>query len=440
MTYTAVAGGGNWNDPATWGGTSGYPVAGDTAVLNASSGNVTVNVASACDNLNCTGYTGTLTHAATLTIYGNLAFSAGMTLTDSGGSLIVFAATTTGKTITSAGKTPWRIQFNGSGGEWTLQDDLTAGPYYPSSITCTAGTVVLNGHTLTSPDGGWNISGSGFVITGGSGGLSAGFYSLTIGSGVVVTFTTGGIFACSNLTVDGTLTFSGAGYINSWGGNIALGSNFSGDQVTLTIRGGVGKTLSSVNPIGALVIGLDWYWANCGVTLASDVEVKGDVTIVANASYSVTLALDSYTLTIGGDFENNETFDAGTGTVEFNDASQESIVRGSTATTFNVLKCQAAGKTVKFKASQTVTVASFDFDGADGDLITLDTDTGADTWTLSDSSGTDSVTYCDIHRSAAAGGATFLAYTSDGNVDGGGNTGWSFSAAEPAGNMMLMFH
>ena len=62
-TYTAVAGGGNWNVAATWGG-GGFPVAGDTAILNATSGQVTVTGTDAvCLILNCTGYANTLTIA-----------------------------------------------------------------------------------------------------------------------------------------------------------------------------------------------------------------------------------------------------------------------------------------------------------------------------------------------------------------------------------------
>ena len=52
--YTAIAAGGNWSNPATWGGTGvQYPHAGDTAIINATmTGTVTVNVTSACEVLN----------------------------------------------------------------------------------------------------------------------------------------------------------------------------------------------------------------------------------------------------------------------------------------------------------------------------------------------------------------------------------------------------
>jgi len=94
---------------------------------------------------------------------------------------------------------------------------------------------------------------------------------------------------------------------------------------------------------------------------------------------------------------------------------------------------------VKFKASQTVTVTTFDFDGGVGDKILLDTDTGSGTWTLSVSTGTVSVTYCEIYRSTATGGATFEAFTSNGNYDGGSNAGWDFGGEVVVGPFPTFF-
>ena len=49
-------------------------------------------------------------------------------------------------------------------------------------------------------------------------------------------------------------------------------------------------------------------------------------------------------------------------------------------------------------------------------------------WTISDASGTNSVSYCSITDSTATGGADWLAYTTNGNTDNGDNTGWVFTA------------
>lgn len=73
--YTAVPAGGNWNSNATWTSTppGTFPVSGDTAILNGTSGQVTVTGTDAvCLILNCTGYANTLTIAngRTLTVFG----------------------------------------------------------------------------------------------------------------------------------------------------------------------------------------------------------------------------------------------------------------------------------------------------------------------------------------------------------------------------------
>ena len=47
-------------------------------------------------------------------------------------------------------------------------------------------------------------------------------------------------------------------------------------------------------------------------------------------------------------------------------------------------------------------------------------------WTITQASGTVDAINCDIRKSIATGGAIFNAFTSIGNVDGGGNTGWTF--------------
>jgi hypothetical protein len=91
--------------------------------------------------------------------------------------------------------------------------------------------------------------------------------------------------------------------------------------------------------------------------------------------------------------------------------------------------------TITFTAGTTTTVSNFTASGEAGRLLTLNTDTGA-VATLSDTSGTVSVSYCSIYNSAAIGGAIWQSLTSNGNIDNGGNSGWVFGST---GNMFLMF-
>lgn len=86
--------------------------------------------------------------------------------------------------------------------------------------------------------------------------------------------------------------------------------------------------------------------------------------------------------------------------------------------------------TVKFEDGKTTTVSAFYANGTESSPITL-TGTGTGGWYINDTSGTNSVTYCNISYSNAGGGASWLAYTTNGNIDGGNNTGWVFTGEPP---------
>lgn len=98
-------------------------------------------------NVNFTGFAGTLGTQAR-TVYGDWTISTGMTLS-AGTQTLTFAATSGSKTITSNGKTfDFPVTFNGIGGTWVLQDNLTVGT--GRVVTHTNGTLDLNGKTLNS--------------------------------------------------------------------------------------------------------------------------------------------------------------------------------------------------------------------------------------------------------------------------------------------------
>lgn len=84
--------------------------------------------------------------------------------------------------------------------------------------------------------------------------------------------------------------------------------------------------------------------------------------------------------------------------------------------------------TITFTAGTTQTVSQFTASGTSGKLLTLNSSSAGSQFTLSDASGTNSVSYCDIKDSIATGGASWQAYTTNGNINSGNNTGWSFNA------------
>jgi hypothetical protein len=159
----ASASGGNWNATGTWVG-GVVPGASDNVQLTSSSGNVTINVAAACRSLDCTGYTGTLTHASAIVLsigdstagLSNIALKlvAGMTYTlgSATTSTISFVSTSaTQQTVDYGGKTGAAATFNGAGGSWQLTSAInftqTSGSL--NILTLTAGSLDTNGQSIT---------------------------------------------------------------------------------------------------------------------------------------------------------------------------------------------------------------------------------------------------------------------------------------------------
>ncbi len=100
----------------------------------------------------------------------------------------------------------------------------------------------------------------------------------------------------------------------------------------------------------------------------------------------------------------------------------------SGSNTFYDITATSVPSTITFTAGTTQTVMQFTASGTLGNLLTLNSSSAGSAFTLSDASGTNSVSYCSITDSTATGGATWNSYTTNGNVDDGGNTGWAFNA------------
>lgn len=93
--------------------------------------------------------------------------------------------------------------------------------------------------------------------------------------------------------------------------------------------------------------------------------------------------------------------------------------------TFNVLTITAP-REVRFYSGSTQTVASFVANGTAANPITLRASTVGSHFHLSDSAGTNTVTWCTIQDSTAQGGATWAATNS---TDVSGNSGWNITAS-----------
>jgi hypothetical protein len=206
-TLYARAAGGNWNAAATWslssgGGADGtVPTAADDVRLDASSGAVNINAASACRSLNCTGYTNTLTHTAAMLL------SIGDATAGAGGIALLLAAA---MTYTLGAQTTSAISF--------------------VSTAATQQTIATNGKTL----------GTTTVAGVGSSYLNVGL--LTTGTGANMALTNG-TFHCGTTGInvnsiasatDNVRTFNpGSGSLTLRGSGVV--PNFGIDQVNLSI-------------------------------------------------------------------------------------------------------------------------------------------------------------------------------------------------------------
>ncbi len=142
----------NWSTyPGGPGGASVPTLSNDVYFdANSGTGTVTVKQNMAAKSLICTGYTGALygeTVATSLSVYGNLILSSTMSFTQGVGFVIYFRGNETGRTITTAGQTPSYFIFHLTGGDITLQDDVTLNQYW-RFYDLNGGTVNTNGKTI----------------------------------------------------------------------------------------------------------------------------------------------------------------------------------------------------------------------------------------------------------------------------------------------------
>lgn len=87
----------------------------------------------------------------------------------------------------------------------------------------------------------------------------------------------------------------------------------------------------------------------------------------------------------------------------------------------------STARIITFNSGTTYTITTFNVSGLESKLISLRATSDGSQATISKSSGIVSVSYLDIKDCNATGGADWQAYTSNGNVDSGNNTGWVFT-------------
>jgi hypothetical protein len=343
-----VGGTGTWSSTnrSRWSATSGggagatVPNAGDDVFFDANSnfgtGGFTVTMTNSprrCRNITISGLDGVMTLAGSggtsLIVSGSLEFPA-TNFTRAYTGTTTFNATTTGNTITTNGVSfGGNVTFDGTGGEWSLQDALTTST--TRTITLTRGTLNLNDNTLT-----------------------CGRFSTGVGT--------------KNITFNGGTLVCSAASATAW---------HNGNPANFTTTAGTGT--------GAI-----------SMTSASAKTFVG-----------------------GGSNYNCNLNQGGAGTLTITGAN----------TFEDITNTNATASQITFPASTTNTFNNFTLSGTSGHVISLRSSTLTTQFTLSKASGTVSVSFLDIQDSNATGGATWNAFTSNGCVDSGNNTGWIFVGA-----------
>jgi hypothetical protein len=260
-TRTISVAGGNFNSTSTW-DEGAVPVAGDAVVARAggTSGNLTVNVASACATFVMTNYTGTLTFDSTLTLTSTCTFVTGMTVAGTAGTLICNG---TG-TLTSGGKTLTCGLTLGTG-TFTLADSWIANGLVTTGVSTINGA---SGQTLTCA-GGLHITASmtagtaKLILTGGTWDQAAGNASNSMD-------------LAGNVTVSGAVTWGASGKTLAYvsGAITTTGSTLTLSTLACTLNT-AGVTWASLTFPGAVTY-----------TLSSNLAWSGTQTVSASATFS----------------------------------------------------------------------------------------------------------------------------------------------------------
>lgn len=481
-----VGGTGTWDTSSTthWSATSGgasgasAPTTADTVTIDANSGSGTITTASGATCSTCTlnssnigltlGAAQTITGAFTLTL-GTLSLGS-YKLT-----CATFASSNTNTRTIAFGT--GNIEVNSTGTVWDTSTitNLTTTGTQVVNVTNSGSTAIsiLPGALSESNSISFNVTAGTYAVTLGTGsyrnldftgfGGTIGNAARTIYGNITLSSTSGNFGTALNiLTFAGTgntqtITSNGTGIgnqivINKSSGTVKLNdaliqSAGNGTSVGITLTSGIfdannfnvtcTKFASNNSNTRTLTMGSGTWTITAGVngTLAAwDISTTTGLTFNKNTANIILIAnkpaATANNIFTGGGLTYNDLTISGTTTpanVQFTGAN--------TFANLSNVSDRTISRTYIFPASTTTTVSTWNISNTSG-TATLKSSTAGTRFTVSQASGTVNVSNCTIQDSAATGGATWNAYTTNNNVDAGNNTGWIFTA--PVTNSMLI--
>jgi len=405
----------NWNNSGNW---DVLPSAGDDLVFPSSASNKSnTNDFVADTSFNSITFTGT-----GYTLAGNritLAAS-GMTSNISGASNIISLPIKLGATttilITNSNET---LTINGiisdGGSAYGISKTGTGKLVLGGANTLTGGIIIKNGTLQGNNNAAFGPATSGITLGDDNGSANTLIYDIGSAHNNPILVASGSSGTHTIQRYGNSPIFSGLITLNnnliisdlSYGAGFSITGGITGTgNITFASANAGGTTLSGSTPIN-----------NIG-TITNSASGTGTNTITAPIGTNVTGIIENSgtsPLTISG---------ANTYTGPITNSA--GILNLSSANTYSTLTL-GANSTTTLKHGVTNTITSLVSNGTSGHLAVINSDLSGSPATINKTSGVVSLNYASIKDSTATGGASWQAYTSNGNVDATGNTGWLFT-------------
>jgi hypothetical protein len=226
------------------------------------------------------------------------------------------------------------------------------------------------------------------------------------------------LITSSGKTLNQPVEFSGAG------GTWRFSDTFSMDASrTLTLTAGTIDADGKNASIGSFALGVGTKTLTIGSgtwTVAGSGTAWNANTNVANLTVSPSTGVISMTSASA------KTFAGGAKTYPTLNQGGSGALTIQQSNSFANITNTVQPATITLTAGTAQTVSAFGVSGTAGNLITLNSSTAGTRATLSDSDGTNSVSFVSIKDINATGGADWDAFLTEGNVDAGNNLGWDF--------------
>ena len=260
--------------------------------LSSVTGPTSVAITGTLRDLTIDNYDITLSNG-TRSLYGNLLISGSTPTLSAGNSITTFGATSGIKTITTNGKTlDFPITFNGTGGTWSLIDDLAVGTTTSRTVTLTAGILDINSKNLTI-FGVFSSSGTGTRKIQNTGGTGKIILSLNTTTTVWSTATV------TNMTTDGNVIvrLSGGGVGTK---TISAGALSEADAINFEIACTAGiVAFTANNTVENLTLENTAYTlSNIAITIYGNLTQTGVSATLTGGANTWTFAATSGTKTI----------------------------------------------------------------------------------------------------------------------------------------------